>query len=119
MGVELHLWLAAETFVTKAQRRMIDSLAPQSLFLMFNAFVKGLYFSPDASYTFGLVLPMCSMYANHAPNDLLMPRSLLTQSPPSLLPQVDNHLSRLWSARGGRYHPRSVRAGHELVFTIL
>ena len=28
---------------------------------MFNAFVKGLYFLPDASYTFGLILPMCSM----------------------------------------------------------
>ena len=28
---------------------------------MFNAFVKGLYFSPDSSYTFGLFLPMMSV----------------------------------------------------------
>ena len=32
-----------------------------SLFLMFNAFVKGLYFTPEASYTFGLILPACSV----------------------------------------------------------
>ena len=32
-----------------------------TLYLLFNAFIKGVYFEPDASYTFGLILPLCSM----------------------------------------------------------
>ena len=32
-----------------------------TLYLLFNAFIKGLYFAPEASLTFGLLLPLCSM----------------------------------------------------------
>ena len=32
-----------------------------TLYLLFNAFIKGVYFEPGASYTFGLILPLCSM----------------------------------------------------------
>ena len=32
-----------------------------TLYLLFNAFIKGLYFEPEASWTFGLILPLCSM----------------------------------------------------------
>ena len=32
-----------------------------TLFLLFNAFLKGLYFSPDVSFTFGIMLPSCSV----------------------------------------------------------
>jgi hypothetical protein len=32
-----------------------------SLSMLFNAFVKGCYFDKEASYTFGLILPFCSM----------------------------------------------------------
>ena len=32
-----------------------------TLFLAFNAFLKGLYFTPQAGYLFGLTLPLCSV----------------------------------------------------------
>ena len=32
-----------------------------TLYLLFNAFIKGVYFEPDASYPFGIILPLFSM----------------------------------------------------------